>query len=562
MSYLEHQIRRGAYADSIVLMQLQGALAKLEGVEDAGVVMATEANLELLAANGLEPASESGGALEVGPEDLLIVVRAATEDDARSALGEVDRLMRRDTSSEVSAFRPKSLRTALASASESRWVLISVPGRYAADVAREAIDAGRHVFLYSDNVATEDEVELKTRAAAKGVLVMGPDCGTATVGGVGLGFANRVRRGPIGIVAASGTGLQAVASRIDALGSGVSHAIGTGGRDLSRKVAGATTLQALELLSRDPETRVIVLVSKPPAPEIAARVLAAARATGKPVVVALSGAVPPLSALDNLYFARSLDRAADLAVTVLGDPGAGKSSAAAGRGFVRGLFSGGTLALETTQALRFFLAPLASNLGVEGVVPSGSESAGHVILDLGADEFTVGRPHPMIDADLRLRRLAQEASDPEVGVILLDLVLGDGAHPDPAGELEPAIRAAGQRSDLAVGVLVIGTESDPQELTEQVAKLESGGATVLRTGEELTAFAVERSAASIEAAAESKAIALEDLDTVSCINVGLEHFHDSLAAQEAQVVHVEWRPPAGGNERLQAILAKMGPRRS
>ena len=561
MSHLAHEIRRGAYADSIILMQLQSSLSGLDGVEDAGVVMATEANLELLAASRLLP--EGLGAL--APDDLLIVVRSASKSAAAAALEHIDRLMTRDSGSADSgaeSFRPKSLRTALEGSPRARWVLVSVPGRYGAEVARGALRANRHVFLYSDNVTVDQEVELKREAGSRGLLVMGPDCGTATIGGIGLGFANRVRPGAIGIVAASGTGLQAVASRIDELGGGISQAIGTGGRDLSQAVAGATTLQALDLLARDPSTRVIVLISKPPAPEVAARVLAAARATGKPVVVSLSGSMPPLERLENLRFAPSLERAADLAVELLAAPKAPKAPKAPNAaGFVRGLFSGGTLALEVTQALRFLLSPLVSNLGVAGVAEASIDvSVGHTILDLGADEFTVGRPHPMIDADLRKRRIAHEASDPETSMILLDLVLGDGAHPDPAAELAPAIRAAVQGSDsrpgVEVGVVVIGTDKDPQVLDSQVEQLEAAGAAVFRTTGAMVEFVAERFAAS--AGLAGAPVSLEDFQEISCINVGLEHFYDSLTAQEAGVVQVEWRPPAGGNEKLQAILAKIG----
>ncbi len=571
MSHIAHEVRHGAYADSIVLMQLQSSLANLEDIEDAGVVMATEANLELLAASNLLPAVLSG----VAPDDLLIVVRAASESASATALASVDRLMSRDADSTVAAFRPKSMRTALEGSPRARWVLVSVPGRYAARVARDAIRGDRHVFLYSDNVTLDDEAELKREAGERGLLVMGADCGTAIIGGLGLGFANRVRPGAVGIVAASGTGLQAVASRVDALGAGISQAIGTGGRDLSQAVAGATTLQALDLLARDPETRVIVLISKPPAPEVAARVLAAARATGKPVVVSLSGTAPPLEKLDNLWFAQSLKGAADRAVGLLDAPPSSVSSTSRGgppeyssvdsafdsrAGFVRGLFSGGTLALEVTQALRFLVTPLASNLGVEGVAAASLEaSSGHTILDLGADEFTVGRPHPMIDSDLRQRRIAQEAADPETRVILLDLVLGDGAHANPAADLAPVVRAVSksspERAGVEVGVVVIGTDNDPQDLADQVEQLERAGARVFRTTEELVAFVAARFTVPV---APGRHLELEDLDSVSCINVGLEHFHDSLVAQEADVVHVEWRPPAGGNERLQSILAKIG----
>ena len=580
MSDIAHEIRRGAYADSIVLMQLQSSLARLEGVDDAGVVMATEVNLELLAASRLLPEALSG----VGPDDLLIVVRAESDDAAAAALAEIDRLMSREpgspgfSGSGTAAFRPKSLRTALDGSPQARWVLVSVPGRYAAQVAREAIRADRHVFLYSDNVTIDQEVELKREARERGLLVMGPDCGTATIGGVGLGFANRVQPGAIGIVAASGTGLQSVASRIDALGAGISQAIGTGGRDLSQAVAGATTLQALDLLARDPETRVIVLISKPPAPEVAAEVLAAARATRKPVVVSLSGTAPPLEKLSNLWFAQSLEGAADRAVELLSlEPASSDvspakledtskaSPGASSTGFVRGLFSGGTVALEVTQALRFLVAPLASNLGVDGVADASIEaSVGHTILDLGADEFTVGRPHPMIDSDLRRRRITQEASDPSTRVILLDLVLGDGAHPNPAGELARVIhvavegQGAGSREHpgVEVAVVVIGTDKDPQDLEGQVEQLEQAGAAVFRTIGELVEFVADRFGAAVSPSPAR--LELEDFESISCINVGLEHFHDSLAAQEVGVVHVEWRPPAGGNERLQAILAKMG----
>src|SRR5579859_4832467 len=294
-------------------MQLQRSLARLPGVEDAGVVMATPANCELLDQSGLFSAS----AKPAGPNDLLIVVRAASDDAAAQALDEVDHLLARRRSAASPEFQPKSLETAVKQLPEAGWVLVSVPGRFAAGVARQALDLDRHVFLYSDNVSLEDEIALKRAALAKGLLVMGPDCGTAIIGGVGLGFANRVRRGRIGLVGASGTGLQAVTSHIHTLGAGISQAIGTGGRDLKREVGAITSRQALDLLARDPGTDVIVLVSKPPAPEVATQLLAAARATGKPVVVDFIGYPPPGRELAGLKFASTLDEAAHLAVAAL-----------------------------------------------------------------------------------------------------------------------------------------------------------------------------------------------------------------------------------------------------
>jgi FdrA protein len=533
-------VRPGAYHDSVVLMGLQRALACLPGILDAGVVMATPANLELLAASGLMPENE----ITAGPGDLLIALKAASEADAGEALSRVDALLqvRRGGGGEQE-FRPRSLASALKTLPEARWVLVSVPGRHAARVADEALDFDRNVFLYSDNVSLEDEAALKRKARERGLLVMGPDCGTAFLTGIGMGFANRVRRGPIGLVGASGTGLQAIMSHVHALGSGVSQAIGTGGRDLSEEIGGITARQALDLLGRDPETRVIVLVSKPPSPAVAARLLAAARATGKPVVVDFLGLATPLRRLGSLRFAASLREAAELAVQ-LQDESERIQEAPAGGGVLRGLFSGGTLAYETQLGLQTFL---------------GSDQ-GHTIVDLGADEFTVGRLHPMIDQDLRLRRLRQEAADPQVGTILLDVVLGDGAHADPAGELAsvigPILSDRTDPTDLAIIVVLIGTDDDPQNLAEQTATLERAGARVCRTVEEMVELSWQRLCVPAEDLAHP--VPLEILQPpLAAINAGVESFYDSLAAQGARAVHVEWKPPAGGNEKLAAILSRM-----
>ncbi|HEX3553549.1 MAG TPA: acyl-CoA synthetase FdrA [Thermoanaerobaculia bacterium] len=534
-------VRPGAYYDSVVLMQLQRALATLPGVLDAGVVMATPANREILAASGLAPSGE----VEAGPHDLLIAVKAETEPAAAEALARVDSLLQVRRGGGEQEFRPRSLASALKLLPEARWVLVSVPGRYAAGVADEALDHGRNVFLYSDNVPVEQEVALKRKALAKGLLVMGPDCGTAIAGGTGLGFANRVRRGSVGLIGASGTGLQAVTSHLHHLGAGISQAIGTGGRDLSADVGGLTARQALDLLGRDPETRVIVLISKPPAPEVAARLLSAARATGKPVVVNFLGLVPPLRRLGSIRFAASLTEAAELAAGLLDEE---KREEAIGerRGFVRGLFAGGTLAYEARLALRTFLP--------------GEENT---IVDLGDDEFTVGRLHPMIDQDLRLRRLRQEAADPQVGVILLDVVLGDGAHADPAGELAPVIeRALADRAGtLYVIAIVVGTDEDPQNLAEQIAALRRAGTHVCHTVSEAVETTWLRVGAGLdgrEGARPALAVPLDALQSpLAAVNVGLESFYDSLLAQGARAVQVEWKPPAGGNEKLAGILARM-----
>lgn len=560
MTVIRSQVRPGAYFDSAVLMQLQRALARLPGVDDAGVVMATPANCELLDQSGLLTASAS----QAGANDLLIVVRAADDDGAARALGQVDELLARRHSALAPEFRPKSLETAVKQLPEAAWVLVSVPGRFAAGVARQALDLGRHVFLYSDNVSLEDEIGLKQAALAKGLLVMGPDCGTAIVGGVGLGFANRVRRGRIGLVGASGTGLQAVTSHIHALGAGVSHALGTGGRDLKHEVGAITAHQALDLLARDPGTDVIVLVSKPPAPDVATRLLGAARATGKPVVVDFIGYPPPGRELAGLRFASTLTEAAELAVqainsTVTSELAITNNQLPFTNYYLRALFSGGTLAYEAMLGLQTLLAPLYSNVPILEAqrLPDPLHSQAHTVLDLGEDVFTVGRLHPMMDNDLRLRRLRQEAADPEVGLILLDVVLGEGAHPDPAAELAPAIAEAKRGRSLEVVVVVVGTDEDPQDLGSQIERLVAAGAVVFgSTGEAVDHIARRLARPPAQA---GPPVDLERLNQqpFAGINVGLESFYTSLVGQGATAVHVDWRPPAGGNERLMAILTKM-----
>ncbi len=548
-------------------MRLQSALAKLPGVVDAGVVMATEANLTLLASNALLP---DGAA--VAAEDLLVVVKAEAESAAVDALAEVDGLLARRRAAAGGDYRPRSLEAAAKMLPEASWVLVSVPGRYAAGVARRALDLGRNVFLYSDNVSLEDEVALKQRGRELGLLVMGPDCGTAIVGGTGLGFANRVRRGAIGLVGASGTGLQAITAGIHGLGAGVSQAIGTGGRDLSADVGAVTALQGLDLLARDPRTRVIVLVSKPPAPAVARRLLAAAQAVGKPVVVDFIGYPAPGRRLGRLHFASGLGEVVATAVDLLAAPGATDThpisvvTKHASEGCLRALFAGGTLAYEALQGLSIFLSPLCSNIPAAGVEPLEdlARSRGHTVLDLGDDAFTVGRLHPMIDQDLRLRRLRQEAADPEVGMILLDVVLGDGAHPDPASELAVVIEEIRRRREIEVLVVIVGTDLDPQGLGDQVDRLSGAGARVfhdvsLAVGYIHRRHRVASEHAALEGGRQSSfpEVALDGLAApLAAINVGLQSFHDSLIAQDSSSVHVDWRPPAGGNEKLMAILRK------
>jgi len=552
MSNLHYEIRRGAYHDSIVLMQLQAALVERSGVEDAGVVMGTRANLELLAESDLLPKIDAAG------DDLVIVVRASDAASGEQALGAIDELLARREQTTSSDFQPRSFDSALRLAPDARWVLISVPGSYAADVARKALAADRHVFLYSDNVSIEEEVELKRIAAERGLLVMGPDCGTAIVGGYGLGFANRVTAGKIGLIAASGTGLQAISTAVESLGAGISHALGTGGRDLSDTVEGSTFRQAIDLLARDESTEVIVLVSKPPSARVTTSVLSAAGAVEKPVVVAFLGYVPPGRRRGNLHFAVGLEDAARMAVDLVsGEAPAQRSTPSTIEGDLRGLFAGGTLCYEAQQVLRSAISPIRSNVPIldSQVVEDSKVSRGHTLLDLGADEFTVGRPHPMIDQDLRIRRMRQEAEDPATGLLLLDVVLGDGAHPDPASELAPVIAEIRSARELPIVVMIVGGEGDPQAIGEQKEALEAAGAEVFLGVDPALDRVIDRMRSAPERSVP--AVAIDALQPRAAINVGLDIFSAALTDQGLRTVHVDWRPPAGGDEELAKLLAKM-----
>ncbi|MFQ5576160.1 MAG: acyl-CoA synthetase FdrA [Anaerolineae bacterium] len=570
MTAVQIEVRRGAYYDSVVLMQLQAALSDLPGVENVGVMMGTDANKDLLAQSDLL-APEAQAAL---PDDLIIAVRGADAATTTHALAQVDDLLaRRRSTLEGQEYLPQSIEGAAKMLPEAGWVLISVPGRYAAGVAREGLRLGKHIFLYSDNVSLEEEIALKQEAARRGLLVMGPDCGTAIINGVGLGFANRVRRGPIGVVGAAGTGLQQATSRIDQLESGITHALGTGGRDLSEAVGAITARQGLDLLSCDPDTKVIVLISKPPAPAVAEEVLRVARAAGKPVVVNFIGYTPPAHLRHDatLHFVSTLDQTAELAVELAAStaaPPSPASPAAAGfapqQRYLRGLFSGGTLAYEAQLILQDYVPLVYSNapLKKEHTLQNSLVSREHTIVDLGEDEFTVGRLHPMMDNALRIQRLQQEADDPEVAVVLLDVVLGFGAHPNPAAELAPAIkeaiaRAAAAGRKLSVVAVVTGTDKDPQGIQKQIEQLEKAGATA-KTNNELAVCHVGELLQMLNNPSGLPPVDAATLNQpLAAINVGLESFVESLQAQEAPAIHVNWRPPAGGNEKLMSILERM-----
>lgn len=500
------------YRDSVSLMQFTEKIKTLPGVLQASAVMATENNLNLLLEAGLLDEN-----LPANPNHLLLVVESTHEAAALSALEQAEKLLQQkpDTksASEQGEMAPRSVWMALEVLPEANLALISTPGEYAVAEALKALRLGLNVMLFSDNISLEDEFTLKHYAREHHLLVMGPDCGTAVIQGVPLGFANVVRPGNIGVIAAAGTGLQQVSSLIDRRGKGISQGIGTGSHDLHRHIGGITMLQGITALAADPDTRVIVLISKPPEPEVAQKVLELAAASGKKVVVDFIGADPEIIQRPGLYAARTLEEAAFLACQLAeGLPPAplegalppeleeqafrATSQLAPSQRYIRGLFSGGTLCAETLLLLQDLIGPVYSNIPLQPQyrLPDVWWSREHTAIDMGDDLFTRGRPHPMIDFRLRNERILQEAADPETAVILLDIVLGYGSNPDPAGELLPAIRQAKKTARQAGREMIFvssvcGTRGDPQNLERQEAVLREVGVLLAESNAQATRLA-------------------------------------------------------------------------
>jgi len=485
-------VKPSTYEDSVALLNLASELRGLPGVGEAAALMATPANRELLAQSGLLTAE----AEVAGPNDLVVVIKAEPA-EAAPARARAEQLLaaRRERRQPGGSHAPRTLDSARRRLSSANLALISVPGVWAAAQARRALELGLHVMLFSDNVPIEEEVVLKRLAVRRGLLLMGPDCGTAYLGGAPLGFANAVPRGRIGIVAASGTGLQQVATLLAGRGEGISQGIGVGGRDMSEVVGGLMTLAALDALGADPGTEIIVVIGKPPAPSVRRAVEAKLDALGKPAVVALLGPGVKTGRHGEIITVASLEDAGHATLAALARQPwaprpfslrasevrrrveAARRGLGAGQSAICGLYAGGTLAHEAVLILESLLGPVASNLGARA-------SGHHRVLDLGGDEHTVGRPHPMLDATVRVKAIASAAAEGDVAVLLLDVVLGHGAAADPAGDVAPALEAArvqarSQGRDLAVVASVIGADGDPQGLGAQTARLERAGAWVL-----------------------------------------------------------------------------------
>lgn len=477
---------KDSYKDSVRLLEATRAMQSIETVDYGWSVMATPTNLDTLAGEGFEITGASAN-------DLVIVVRAPDQETiditigtAKDVLFEVAATNGEDTVEAVS-----DLRAAIEQQPASNVAIVSVPGDYAALECHKALTAGLDVLLFSDNVSLEDEVELKTRAREMGRLVMGPGAGTAMLAGVGLGFANRVSKGPIGVVAAAGTGAQEVMSLLDRWGVGVTHVIGVGGRDLSADVGAIMARSGIEALEADDATEAILLVSKPPSPEVAAALLGQPRT--KPMVAAVIGLKEPLdNVAEGIDVCNTLEMGAVLTAGRLERPVPDRVGGAATavadvivalpqtRRRLVGLFSGGTLCYEAMTIATEHIGPIYSNTPLNEAWALPHPDDAHVCLDLGEEEYTVGRPHPMIDPEARIDWMEKQLTDSSVAVVLIDVVIGDGAHPDPASLLAP-VASKIIDSGAVVVAYVLGTENDPQGFKRQQEQLKAVGCVVTET---------------------------------------------------------------------------------
>lgn len=486
-------VRKNQYQDSVRLMTVSRQVADLPGIAKALILLGTDSNKKIFADLGL-----LGDTVEAAtPNDLVICLEAQSEADWEAGLAEVDALLAQAAKPDAAKHAFVSLEEAADALPGANFALFSIPGRFAKLDVVAALEKGLNVMLFSDNVSLSDEIALKKLAVRKDLLLMGPDCGTAIIGGVALCFANVVRRGSIGIVGASGTGIQEISCLIDRLGGGVSHAIGVGGRDLKKDVGGLMTLLAIKKLAHDPDTKTLVLVSKPGDPGVMAEVLAAAKASGLAVIACLLGdrggdGKPEAGIIRTA----TLDEAALAAVPgtrIAPMPFEALSRRASfltpKRRYLRGLYSGGTLCHEALLILGEKLqvhSNIARTPSLRLEYPAKGQA--HCLVDLGEDAFTDGRAHPMIDSSLRCERLAGELADPEVAVVLLDVVLGYGASADPAGDLARVIAQANQAGQAGRGqdgpviiAHVCGTDGDPQDLRAQEAKLAEHGVLLFPT---------------------------------------------------------------------------------
>lgn len=576
-------IKPNSYQDSINLMLITSDISQIDGVNKVQVMMGTQANKDIFNEAGLLTEEAENAA----PSDMMIVMDVENENVKNSVLKTIEKSLADlsiDKTSDSNQMSVKNWNQALKEAPEANIALISVPGEYAAVEIENALYNGMHAFVFSDNVSIQDEVRLKKIAHEKGLLVMGPDCGTGIISGVPMAFTNVVKEGNISIVGASGTGIQEVSTIIEKLGGGVTHAIGTGGRDLSEAVDATTMKDILAGLAKHEPTKVIVVISKPPAPKVRDEVVGLLREINKPVVAIFLGEKPK-NHEEGLYLAHTLEETAQIAVDLAKDKPI-KANYTSSAPLINadpdisdkkiiGLYSGGTLAYETGMLI-------SEALQLDGIIKDDGyvlKSHGYEVIDLGDDRYTQGRPHPMIDPEIRIKKIMEYSQNPEVGVILLDDVLGYGTHNDMASALIPSVKEAKKFAQLENRKLyfvatVVGTVNDPQYLIAQQSALEDAGVIVCKSNAEAVRYALNLVGKEVQE--ENKEVLSVKLTSVknylsepsnavmnllytkpNVINIGLRSFYDPILNHGGKAIQFDWKPIAGGNKQLIKILTQL-----
>ncbi|WP_284140868.1 MULTISPECIES: acyl-CoA synthetase FdrA [unclassified Virgibacillus] len=574
-------IKKNSYQDSVNLMLLTNAVSVIEGVNKIQIMMGTPANKDIFKGAGLYTEELEAAAAN----DMCIVLDTDSEDKIDEVLKAVDDYLKNQAISKTGS-EFETVRTwdrALKEMPDANLAVISVPGQSAADEAHKALDNGLNVFMFSDNVSFEDELALKQKAHDKGLLVMGPDCGTGIISSIPIAFTNVVKEGKIGIVGASGTGIQEVTTIIDRLGEGVVHALGTGGRDLSDKVGAITMMDGIRALENHSKTEVITIISKPPAKEVRDRVVQLLHSLSKPVVTIFLGEKPTQHE-GNVYQAYTLEETARIAVDLARgneikedyskfDQDVTDVKLNPEQTTIKGLYSGGTLAYEAATLISDALELKKGEAASEGFVLRAN---GHEVADLGDDVYTQGKPHPMIDPDTRVKFMEKAAADETTAVILFDVVLGYGSHEDMAGALLPSIQKIKanleeQGRNIYFVATVCGTEQDPQSYKEQREKLAQAGVILRDSNNEAVRTALSVLGLHVhdvtkqhvdyteEKSQEDLSISPQIEQLINqkpvVINVGLKKFTDSVVKYGGRVVQYDWRPIAGGNERMRKILS-------
>ncbi len=573
-------VKKGSYHDSVVLMLLTNAIAKLDGVKKVSIMMATPANKDMFKQSGLDTEEVMGASAN----DMVIAADVEADGVMEHIEEETEAFFARQESGEKQENETvHSWEEALKKEREANLAVISIPGAYAALEAERALDEGLHVFMFSDNVSTEDERRLKEKAHQKGLVVMGPDCGTGIIKGVPIAFTNHCQKGSIGIIGASGTGIQELTTIIDRRGEGVTNAIGIGGRDLSAAIGGITMLDMIDAMEEDETVKVLLVVSKPPAKEIRDKVWNKLSAVRKPVVTLFLGEKPEYHE-EGFYHAYTLEEAAELAVALVrGDDAVQvekvlRQADFSGKGFdsrenktIKAYYSGGTLANEAAMLIKDALGNEQPPEDVEGYM---LQMDGNVVVDLGDDAYTKGKPHPMIDPAKRLECMEDAAKDPSTGVILFDVMLGYGSHEDMAGALLPTVKKlqkeAGEKNrKLYFVATVCGTKKDFQNYDKAVKKLREAGVIVCETNRQAVRTALRligkdyqelqkevraKQAADTEKRETSEAVKRLLREKPCIINIGLKSFAEVCRSFDCQCVQFDWAPPAGGKTELIKIL--------